>query len=147
MNKRLFSRIRFPFSFLIEERSFVKTREVFDLKDFGNELVVLESTDFRIRFIKDRGDLLIDLGPSPALGGDAWYALQDVLGLVDQSVEDQTKDEIEWLNGLAVRLKSNYTRIKELFEEANYLKTKAGLDKIQKARLEHWRKGFQEKKS
>ena len=51
------------FSALFEQRRFRKTAEHYDARYFGNEVVVYTSPEMALKFVKDRSEIFVDVGP------------------------------------------------------------------------------------
>jgi hypothetical protein len=62
-------------SAFLDQRNFVVREERQD-RSFGNGFVVLEGDGFRIRIIKDRDEINIEVGQ---IGHQPWYAIENVL--------------------------------------------------------------------
>jgi hypothetical protein len=118
------TKIKELFSFLFKEYGF-QLIEFEKSESFGDVLVTIESKDFRLRFVRDRGQTFIDI--CPFIGFQEWFDLNIVRMLI-QGIDDTKSDEIIKLQNF---LKQNYSKIKELFGQENYLKTKEQLEKVQ----------------
>ena len=99
-------------------------------RTFGDAENVLASNDFRVRFIRDRGDLYVDICPARE-AGDEWHTVQLVRALILQSdpAEDPTLAE------LAGFLKEHFALIKELFILPNIETTNAKLEYLRRDRI------------
>jgi len=65
---------------LFDELGFRVTWDEYDPKAFGDCVVILKSASLRARFIKDRGQILLDLAPS--LEPDNWCGLGSILNAI-----------------------------------------------------------------
>ena len=73
---------------LFSEFGFTVTADEYHPKSFGDCIVILKSANFRARFIKDRGQILLDL--APGLDPDNWWGLGFILDAID--LEHQAPD-------------------------------------------------------
>ncbi len=65
MNQHSFiERVRTSFQYLIDDYGFSVKDERYDPQSFGNSLVEFRSKETAIRLVLDRGQVLIDLGPT-----------------------------------------------------------------------------------
>lgn len=122
--ERLSSVVEPFFSTFLRANGFQKKREFYDPKNFGNELLVFESNELRIRFIQEQGDIFADVGPAFE---DNWYFLDYVLELAEGK-ENPPRDSPASLDDLASRIQENFSKVKELFSELNYSKTREQLE-------------------
>jgi len=118
------NKIKELFSFLFEEYGF-KLTEFKKFESFGDVLVTTKSKDFCLRFVRDRGQTFVEIGPS--VGFKEWFDL-NVVRMLIQGIDDTKSDDIIKLQNF---LKQNYSKIKELFSQENYLKTEEHLRNIQ----------------
>ena len=61
----------------------------YDAAAFGNSLVVLESGDYSMRIVRDRGQVFVEIA-SPLDPGN-WYGLGKVLAVVHGNTEDEVQ--------------------------------------------------------
>jgi hypothetical protein len=73
---------------LFGELGFTVIADEYDPKAFGDCIVILKSASFRARFIKDRGQILLDL--APGLEPDNWWGLGSILNAIHR--EHQAPD-------------------------------------------------------
>lgn len=81
MMLRLENDIHEAFRNLFERRAFIKTFEHYAAQHFGNEVLIYRSHEISLKFVRDRSEILLDLGPPDAL---SWYMaprLYEYLGL------------------------------------------------------------------
>jgi len=70
---------------LFGELGFTVIWDEYDPKAFGDCIVILKSASFRARFIKDRGQILLDLAPN--LEPDNWWDLGFILRAIDRECQ------------------------------------------------------------
>lgn len=122
--ERLSSVIEPFFSTFLRAHGFQKKHEFYDPKHFGNELLVFESNELCIRFIQERGDVFVDVGP---IFEDSWYFLDYVLELAEGK-QNPPGNSPAPLDSLSSKIQANFWKIKELFTELNYPETKDRLE-------------------
>jgi hypothetical protein len=88
------------YAFLLDEGFAVESASE-DAREFGNAVVVARGQGIRIRFIRERGDLFIDLRTEAS----PWYSLNDVLeclqlprGPVSATPRQAFREVIRFLN-------------------------------------------------
>jgi hypothetical protein len=64
------------FSLFLDRNGFTVLRTAVDNEHFGNEVVVCSSPRFRVKFVKDRGQIFMEISPGAR---EPWYPLEDVL--------------------------------------------------------------------
>jgi hypothetical protein len=64
------------FSLFLDRNGFTVLRTAVDNEHFGNEVVICSSPRFRLKFVKDRGQIFMEISPGPR---EPWYPLEDVL--------------------------------------------------------------------
>lgn len=118
------NKIKELFSFLFEEYGF-QLVEFEKSESFGDVVATIESEDFRLRFVRDRGQTFIDI--SPFIGFGEWFDFNIVRMLI-QGIDNTKSDEVIKLRDF---LKQHYSKVKDLFNQENYLETEKYLKKIQ----------------
>jgi|SRR5215213_7901269 len=115
------------FSYLLEEYEFKIEEKIYDPKHFGNFVITLIG-DFQVRFIKDRGQIFVDVKPS--IGINDWFDLRIVLEFLkqDEKISFMGTD----LKELGFQLKVNYENIKTLFKSENYSILKGKLEEFRR---------------
>ena len=102
----------------LSENHFREISYVIDEKFFGNAILTFEGRDFDIRFVKDRGQLQIELSAKTAR--DAWYYFDFVLELLGYTwaylagLDDSEVQEI---------LNKECARVADLLQESNLAET------------------------
>jgi hypothetical protein len=117
------------FSFLLDDHG-CSLSETYDSSSFGDSLAILACDDFRIRFIRDRGQIFVDIGP--ASKNDEWYDLN----LVRATILRSPSDEVASIENLAIFLRDNYFAVKDLFEGKNVRETEKALEELQQLRAQ-----------
>ncbi len=126
MDDSLLDEITPIFGTIIERYGFEKTKDVYDSEHFGNAVLIFQSPDFKLRFVRDRSQLLVYIAPRCATG--QWHHLKrflevvrgaDTLSHEPMSFDEQTRS-----------LQSNIERVKELLLPENYGETAARLDRL-----------------
>ncbi len=130
MNSIVLDEIRPWFSFLSKDYGFYQV-EAYNSASFGDSLAVLASDNFRIRFIRDRGQIFIDIGS--VVKPDEWFDLS----LVKALIEGNLADGAEAIQDLAVFLRNNYSAVKDLFEEKKFIETEKALRELEKLRAQN----------
>jgi len=64
------------FSLFLDRNGFTVLRTAIDNEHFGNEVVICSSPRFRLKFVKDRGQIFMEISPGAR---EPWYPLEDVL--------------------------------------------------------------------
>jgi hypothetical protein len=110
---------------------------------FGNEILVLKCRDFRLRFVRDRGDIYVDVGP--VCEPSEWHLLEDVLEFVSKQNIQVKHDAGHGLHELAAALKANHVALQKFFERAKYVENKKAFEQLKKIKAEqmfgkHFRK-------
>jgi len=141
------NRIRKHFDFLFN-RGFEVIDKVYDNQSFGNWIVLLRSDKLFIRFIQDRGDVFLTLGPY--LG---FHQLRDTHDLLDILIDyikkkdvdiltrkfSKDMDEDEQFRRLSSLLLTNYEEILVFVNSATFNEEK---DKISKLWAEKFKNAF-----
>lgn len=97
---------------------------------FDNELLFFESEDLRIRIIRDRGDVSMQVSSEDF--GDQWLELPTVLKLIDSEKPPESE-----VNGFLKALLAHQKTISFLLEKGQKQET---LEQIKKNRIEANRK-------
>jgi hypothetical protein len=64
------------FSLFLDRNGVTVLRTAVDNEHFGNEVVICSSPRFRLKFVKDRGQIFMEISPGAR---EPWYPLEDVL--------------------------------------------------------------------
>ena len=98
----------------LHNRGFKVVRQESDDKAFGNALLIFASNELRIRLVKDRSDILIEVGPLS--GEERWFDFWLVHQLITGVSKLKTKDENPDLMAmLRVTLNTMYDVLCQLF--------------------------------
>lgn len=118
-------RIRLSFERFFEAHGFHEDSYNVSEKFFGNAIFVLRSSAYYIRFVTDRGDLLIDIAPSsaPEDWGPMDFALE-ILGHPQFAMAGLSDTEI------AAILSREHVRLAELFCVDNLQDTRSRLEEL-----------------
>lgn len=127
--------------FLIEERNFKLVEEIYERAHFGNGIAVFEASDFRIRFIKDRGQFFSQI--EAISDKDAWWELNYICVLL--SIPDTFSHDLSNVVLQAQIIRSKYELISEAFNKMNLDKTKAHLRAISEERVSKLKETFRAK--
>ena len=93
-----------------------------------------EGDDFRIRLLRDRAQLFVEVGPPD--NSDDWYDLRLVLEFLGQpTVDGERSPDEEALKDLQAGLVANYQGVLSLFEKTNYRLTKSRLEEFRRAKV------------
>jgi hypothetical protein len=105
-------------------------------EDFGNAIVVLESEDYSIRFVRDRGQVFIDLA-SPSDPGN-WHGLGRVLvALSGQPGEEIWSGAIDLDEGVST-IEAQHHRLVEALGPSHYSRTLAEIERLGRIAKERW---------
>ncbi|HEY9897855.1 MAG TPA: hypothetical protein V6D00_01625 [Pantanalinema sp.] len=97
------------FLLIAKERNFSIKESSVDTKLFGNSLILLNSPEFNLRIIKDRGQIFVEIGKSE----NEWHNLDYILEFVDSSYIPET-DDSKNVNNLAKYLNKNWEPVRKL---------------------------------
>jgi hypothetical protein len=121
------------FSGLFEKHAFRKTFEHYDDKHFGNEVLIYTSPEISLKFVRDRSEILLDLGPRD---GTSWYMaprLNEYLRVADDLYGPA---DAALLRRHAVLLDERYDLIADLFRRERFAATESELRKFWKLKGE-----------
>ena len=120
------------FSGLINTLKLHLLKETYDPNFFGNSIIELGGDTMRIRVIKDRGQIFVDIA-SP-VDPDNWYFLERILEAVGSKTETpMNPDSPETLELSAKLIERHLDAIQAGLSAQNYHKTKAILHTIAQA--------------
>lgn len=108
MSGKLESLLTTTFSFLLDRHGFRVIRNE-SADSFGNEILVLHSQDFALRFVLDRDCLEIEI--TSYLDPENWHDLR----LVESFVSGKHVSDVMDPERLASFLSERYSEVKELF--------------------------------
>jgi hypothetical protein len=112
MNTDLIDKLFPAFNNLLQRYGFKKVEEIYKPEEFGNALIKMESSDFQLRFLRDKGQSFVDISP---LGTDRWYQLQYVLEFVDSNIRPDDFGSPPKIDKLSESLDKNYYKVRNLF--------------------------------
>jgi len=101
---------------------------------FGDALAVAQSGDVRIRVVRDRGQVFVDIGS--AAEPDVWFdsaVVMDALGL-SKSGGFGSRDVESVVTGLLGFLKSVWPELTAMFDVRHFAATKRRLSQLQEER-------------
>jgi hypothetical protein len=122
---KVVDQIRKYFDYLFDANGFEVISETY-FQSFGNWVVVLQSDDCRIRFLQDRGEVSIAVGPvwsPPSWNAGPWFDLSIVIAFLTPKKEilerrlGNTDQQIEYL---ADTFRTYCDQICELFREDTF---------------------------
>jgi hypothetical protein len=99
------------FAPLLSKHRFTIVDERYDRTHFGNILVVADSNDFRLRFTRDRGQILVEIASA---GAANWTDLSDLLRAVDPASDYSGDYSREHVGVLAHGVARYYVKLCEL---------------------------------
>lgn len=132
MSGTIYEEIKPFFSALLDEHGFQLVSESFEPAHFGNGALVLQSEDLRLGFVRDRGQVFAEVGPSGQTDDD-WHQLQRVMEFLqrhDSPAADPRR--AAGLDELGVWLKENYEAVRALFREDAYPSARDALRRFEK---------------
>ena len=138
MSATIYEEIRPFFSALLDEHGFRLVSESYEPASFGNGLIVLQSEDLRLRFVRDRGQVFADVGPSGQTG-EHWHQLQRVMEFLqrhDSPADASDARRAASLDELGVWLKENYEGVRSLFREDTYPSARDALRRFEKEKAQ-----------
>jgi hypothetical protein len=138
MSRTIYEEIRPFFSELLDAHGFRLVSESHEPESFGDGLIVLQTEDLRLRFVRDRGQVYADVAPSGQIGDD-WHQLQRVKEFLhrhDSPAADSDARRAVGIDELGVWLKANYERVRTLFSVAAYPSARDALKKFEKEKAE-----------
>jgi hypothetical protein len=119
--------------YLFDELRFRKTKEAYHPEAFGNAFVILQSAHFQVRFVRERGDLFMDVGSltEPA----RWWSLEWVAQLIGRPFAKtvEGREGAAELIRLAHFLKENYVAISQCFSPERIQHTEQQLQAMTQA--------------
>jgi hypothetical protein len=129
----LLQKLRSQAPWLFDELRLEVTSYSYSEKYFGNSIVVLHSKDMKLRFVQDRGQILVDF-EVPAEPGK-WWSLYFLLDAIQGSAPTPIFD----LDGIVARLRQNLTGILEALGPG-WSKTKQELERRREERSQALRR-------
>jgi hypothetical protein len=125
--------VRSAFAFLSPGSSPKVVRSQYDESAFGNAVVELETEKLRVRVVRDRSVVTVDLAP---LGYGDWFDEEVVLQSVGANVEAKSLNDVmqRGLKGAAMVIAPNVDAIVRRFDKKNWLTTEAELNERRERR-------------
>ncbi len=121
--------VKRSFAKLVERRGFRVLAGGFDERSFGNALVLLESDDYSIRLVRDRGQVFVELA-SPTDPGN-WHGLGRVLAaLQGEPEEDRAWSGSVNLADAASVIEANHEALAESLGSNRYDRTRIELERL-----------------
>jgi hypothetical protein len=105
------------FSALLKNKGFRIIAEDHSDERFGNAFMDVESPEFRLRFVSDRGQVFVEIGSNTP--DNKWLELRVVRSLV----LDRDLLQIEEYNELALFLEQHYSTLAAMFNSENISET------------------------
>jgi hypothetical protein len=127
---RLLEAVPEAFKELVKEHQFSITEETYAPRSFGNAVLDLDGARLRLRLVRDRGQVWVDVGSVD--DRNRLFLLSDVLALV---VGGRDLD----LTGQCQLLRARFNEIEQLFKERSYPTTLDRLDAVQRNRASNYR--------
>jgi hypothetical protein len=115
------------FAFLSSTPGARIVRSDYDAEAFGNAIIELETDKLRVRVVRDRSVISVDLAP---VGYGDWFDEEVVLQSVGAHVEAKSLNRImnRGLKGAAKAIAPNVDAIVRRFEKGNWPSTEADLN-------------------
>lgn len=135
MSVTIYEEISPFFSDLLNEHGFRVVSETHEPQHFGNGLLILESKDLRLRFVRDRGQVFADVGASGQTDDD-WHQLQRVMEFLNRRDAAADANRAFGLDELSVWLKENYEKVRAVFQQEAYPSTRDALKSFAKEKSE-----------
>lgn len=128
MTNTLHETVERCFKDLVREHGFRVHGIGYNPEDFGNEAVVLESDDFSIRVIRDRGEILIEIA-SP-VDRENWHPIERVFEVLCGNLRmDLTSGEKDLIY-VASQIRINYQAITTGLSLPHYEETQRELNRL-----------------
>jgi hypothetical protein len=103
-------------SFLfLKKKNFIETNGSYSSKDFGNALIIMRGDSFSLRFERDRGQIMIDIGGNQI----GWFKLEYALEFIDRSINQEDFGEPPSVPRLADLLQKHWLSMEELLGNKN----------------------------
>jgi hypothetical protein len=133
MGRDLSERVKRAFPYLSGPNGFTVMEDQYYPDHFGNEVVVVESSNLRLRFTKDRGNVGAEIGSWAET--EQWYPLSDVVDIVMRdSGGDEGKGPYDF-DSLGSWLGRHLPRVLESLSGAQYKAMKESLERLAQARV------------
>jgi hypothetical protein len=134
------------FAKLVERRGFRTLAGGYDAESFGNALVVLESEDYSIRLVRDRGQVFVELA-SPVDPGN-WHGLGRVLAALHGEPEEERvwSGSVNLADAVSV-IDVNHESLAESLGPRRYERTRVELERLGRLAKERLLGGFNRSKS
>jgi len=117
------------FSSLLKNKGFKLVAEQHSAS-FGDALMDFESPEFRLRFVSDRLQIIVEIGPNTS--SNEWFSLRFVRSLV----LDRDLLPLEDYNELALFLEQHYSTLATMFNRQNISETTSRLEKF----IDEWQR-------
>ena len=98
------------FAFILE-RGFVAGESRYEPEHFGDALLVMHSSPFSLRFVRDRGQDFVDVGSASS----GWTSLGYVLEFIDHEITQSQLGKPPDIGVLAKLLQAHWDEVVELF--------------------------------
>lgn len=133
----ILDQVKCSFSFLFDSYGFREISHVYSEESFGDFAVALQSGDLRLRIVRDKGQVFLDVGT--LIDPNIWFDLRTVVEFIrlyrSEEAPPVGNHELEatagriagQLDSLSQILKLYYPAIRELFATENYGRNKVGL--------------------
>ena len=162
---KFFDKVRQYFRYLIDDYGFSVAREETS-RSFDNCLIVLQSSNCRVRVVRDRGTVFVEVGPRsapdvhrPPSSPNLWFDVSTVVVFLiqesktgkwewfyespDESLEDEAKTDWQ-LAKTAVKLRPYLNDIFRLFREDVFKQKQKELEEFRQKRMEEsWQQVMQ----
>ncbi len=105
------------FSALLKNKGFKIIAEDHEYDGFGNAFIDFESSEFKLRFVSDRGQVFVEIGPNTP--DNKWFDLRSIRGIV----LDKDILPLDEYNELALFLEQHYSTLATMFNSQNIAET------------------------
>jgi len=134
MAKQLEQLVMPPFDELFVKHAFTKEYEHYDPQHFGNEVLVFRSPELALKFVKDRSEVSLDVGPS---NGSSWYMAPRLFEYLHLAGADlYGPADAGRLERYAAIIEESYDTIVNLFRPENLQQSEADLRRFWKLKAE-----------
>jgi hypothetical protein len=134
MTRRLELEVTSALGDFLRSRAFAKVFDEYDARYFGNEVLVYRSPELSLKFVRDRGEVSVDVGP---LDGSNWYMaprLFEYLGIPAHDLYGPA--DAEMLRRHALILGESYDAITSLLSPENLPESERELREFWKKKAE-----------
>ena len=133
MIPRLENEIEEAFGDLLEKRGFKKKFEHYHHQHFGNEVLIYGSPELSLKFVRDRSEIILDIGPPDET---SWYMAPRLYEFMGLASDLYGPADAALLRRHALLIDEKYDLISDLFGRERIAETEHELRKFWKLKAE-----------